>query len=89
MTEAEISLDRSLNVYQTGSTTSSSYISTTGAFQTTYGGSRDILFAKFNNERLQIRRPAPRIGEHNIDIYQNALGISLRELEQLQAGGVI
>jgi len=46
-------------------------------------------FAIFNKERLQIRRPAPRLGEHNTEIYQNDLGLSLSELNQLQAAGVI
>ena len=46
-------------------------------------------FAIFNGERLQIRRPAPGIGEHNSEVYTNDLGMSRCEIEQLQSDGVI
>ena len=46
-------------------------------------------FAVVNGERLQIRRPAPRIGEHNWEIYENDLGLSPGEIEGLHLDGVI
>ncbi|MGH9969559.1 MAG: CaiB/BaiF CoA transferase family protein [Pyrinomonadaceae bacterium] len=46
-------------------------------------------FAIFNQERLQISRPAPRIGEHNYDVYEDCLGLSRSEIEELEADGVI
>jgi crotonobetainyl-CoA:carnitine CoA-transferase CaiB-like acyl-CoA transferase len=46
-------------------------------------------FALFGNERPQIRVPAPRIGEHNKDIYENDLGLSSREVEHLRSENVI
>ncbi len=46
-------------------------------------------FAIFNGERLQIRQPAPNIGQHNREIYENDLGLSEREIAQLQVEGVI
>ena len=35
------------------------------------------------------RRPAPRIGEHNHEVYCGELGLSVAELALLQASGVI
>ncbi len=46
-------------------------------------------FAIFNGERLQIRQLAPRIGQHNREVYENDLGLSGREIAQLQVEGVI
>jgi crotonobetainyl-CoA:carnitine CoA-transferase CaiB-like acyl-CoA transferase len=46
-------------------------------------------FAIFNGERLQIRQLAPRIGQHNREVYQNDLGLSEREIAELQREGVI
>lgn len=46
-------------------------------------------FAKFSAGFCGIRRPAPRIGEHNAQIYGEELGISAGELERLSASGVI
>jgi crotonobetainyl-CoA:carnitine CoA-transferase CaiB-like acyl-CoA transferase len=46
-------------------------------------------FAIFNSERLQIRHLAPRIGEHNREVYENDLALSGREIAQLQVEGVI
>ena len=37
----------------------------------------------------QIRSPAPRLGEHNGQIYGERLGLSLEQIEQLHQQGVI
>jgi crotonobetainyl-CoA:carnitine CoA-transferase CaiB-like acyl-CoA transferase len=46
-------------------------------------------FAIFNGERLQIRQLAPRLGQHNREVYENDLGLSGGEIAQLQVEGVI
>ena len=46
-------------------------------------------FAVINGERLQIRRPAPCIGQHNREIYTDELGLSESEILQLKAEGAI
>jgi crotonobetainyl-CoA:carnitine CoA-transferase CaiB-like acyl-CoA transferase len=37
----------------------------------------------------RIRSPAPRLGEHNVQIYGERLGLSVERIEQLQREGVI
>ena len=46
-------------------------------------------FAVINGQRLQIRRAAPRVGEHNVEVYGAALGLNESEIAQLQVDGVI
>ena len=46
-------------------------------------------FAVINGQRLPFRRGAPRIGEHNREVYSKELGLSESEISQLQAEGVI
>ena len=46
-------------------------------------------FAVINGERLQIRRPAPHVGQHNQEVYAEELGLSLYEIEELEADRVI
>jgi succinyl-CoA:(S)-malate CoA-transferase subunit B len=37
----------------------------------------------------RIQRPAPEVGEHNLEVYRDMLGLSERELDALRADGVI
>ena len=46
-------------------------------------------FAIFNSQRLQIRLAAPQVGEHNIEVYSKELGLSSREIADLQSERVI
>ena len=45
-------------------------------------------FALFDGERPAVRRPAPRVGEHNAEIYRES-GVSSDELARLRAAGVV
>jgi benzylsuccinate CoA-transferase BbsE subunit len=55
--------------------------------------SADIMytgaFARLSETPLKIKRRAPLIGEHNLEIYQDELGYSESELKYLQCSGVI
>jgi crotonobetainyl-CoA:carnitine CoA-transferase CaiB-like acyl-CoA transferase len=42
-------------------------------------------FALFNGERPRIRRPAPRLGEHNDEVYVRELGLEAGDLEATMA----
>src|SRR5438874_8440471 len=58
------------------------------------GGSGKTLkypggFAVINGQRLQIRRAAPKVGEHNAEVYGAELALNESEIAQLQADGVI
>jgi len=44
-------------------------------------------FAVVNGERLSIRRPAPRIGEHNHEVFVEELGLTESEIELVQETG--
>ncbi len=46
-------------------------------------------FAKFSNAPLSLRRRAPRIGEHNEQVYTRELGLSRAEFEQLKQRQII
>jgi formyl-CoA transferase len=46
-------------------------------------------FALFDGARPSIRRRAPRIGEHNAEIYGGELGLSAAELTALRGAGAI
>jgi benzylsuccinate CoA-transferase BbsE subunit len=46
-------------------------------------------FAKLSETPLNIKRSAPLIGEHNIEIYQKEMGFSSSELIDLQRKGII
>lgn len=46
-------------------------------------------FAKLSETALKIKRRAPLIGEHNLDIFEKELGLSKSELAVLRQAGVI
>ena len=46
-------------------------------------------FAVINGQRLRIRRGAPKIGEHNSEVYIDELGLSAGEVEKLRSQGCI
>jgi crotonobetainyl-CoA:carnitine CoA-transferase CaiB-like acyl-CoA transferase len=46
-------------------------------------------FAKFSSGGCAVRRPAPRIGEHNEEVYGGELGLSASRLEELRREAVI
>ena len=46
-------------------------------------------FALINGERLPIRRGAPKVGEHNAEVYGAELGLNEKEIAELEAAGVI
>jgi crotonobetainyl-CoA:carnitine CoA-transferase CaiB-like acyl-CoA transferase len=46
-------------------------------------------FVKFSAAPIEYRRAAPRIGEHNREVYVDELGLSEAELAELQAKGVV
>ncbi len=46
-------------------------------------------FAKFSKTPLQITRRAPRLGEHNAEVYGTELGLSVQDQQVLQHAGVI
>ena len=45
-------------------------------------------FALFDGKRPEVRRPAPRVGEHNTEIY-GEVGVGAHELARLREAGVI
>ena len=46
------------------------------------------FFAKTSGGGIRIRRRAPRIGEHNAEVY-GAMGVDTAELDRLRADGVV
>ncbi|HLI26518.1 MAG TPA: CoA transferase [Chloroflexota bacterium] len=46
-------------------------------------------FARFGAGTCTIRRPAPRIGEHNLEIYEGELGLRRADVARLQAARVL
>jgi len=47
------------------------------------------LHTHFSDTPMQIRRPSPLLGQHNEEVYGRWLGLSLKEVAQLKAEGVI
>src|SRR5205085_6568364 len=45
-------------------------------------------FALFDGKRPEVRRPAPRVGEHNAEIYAE-VGVGSEQLARLRAAGVV
>ncbi len=48
-----------------------------------------VEYLKVHPEPIEIRRRAPLIGEHNLEIYQGELRLSLSEIQALEAEGVL
>jgi crotonobetainyl-CoA:carnitine CoA-transferase CaiB-like acyl-CoA transferase len=46
-------------------------------------------FARFGAGTCELRGRAPQIGEHNVEVYQGELGLSLDDLARLKAANVI
>jgi len=46
-------------------------------------------FAKCSENPIRIRRPAPALGEHNLEIYRDEMGISEEQLSQLKRTDVL
>jgi crotonobetainyl-CoA:carnitine CoA-transferase CaiB-like acyl-CoA transferase len=47
------------------------------------------VVVKLSHTPGKIERPAPKVGEHNTEIYHHLLGLGEEELSQLKAEGVI
>ena len=47
------------------------------------------VYPRFSETPGDVPRGAPRLGEHNEEIYQGLLGLSPGELEALRSDGVI
>src|SRR5437773_8262881 len=45
-------------------------------------------FALFDGERPSLRRPAPRVGEHNVEVFSE-VGVATAELARLRAAGTV
>jgi len=43
----------------------------------------------FGGEKMDVSTPAPRLGEHNLEVYSELLGLSAEEVESLRKEGVI
>ena len=46
-------------------------------------------FVRYSDHAIQYRRRAPLLGEHNVEVLVDELGIATAELEDLQAKGVV
>jgi len=64
-----------------------------GLFAPARAGGRNIdvpaRFARFSNFTIEIRRPAPALSEHTVEILETELGLSRPEIQALFAHGVI
>jgi crotonobetainyl-CoA:carnitine CoA-transferase CaiB-like acyl-CoA transferase len=46
-------------------------------------------FALFDGQRLSVERRAPRLGEHNLEVYRDELGLSPDEVAALRSAAVV
>jgi benzylsuccinate CoA-transferase BbsE subunit len=46
-------------------------------------------FALFDGERPPLKRPAPRVGEHNLDVFHGELGLRPEEVATLRSAGIV
>jgi benzylsuccinate CoA-transferase BbsE subunit len=46
-------------------------------------------FALFDGQRPEMRRTAPGVGEHNLEIYRDELGLGADEVTALRSSGVL
>ena len=46
-------------------------------------------FALFDGQRLAVTRGAPRVGEHNLEVYRDELGLSPDDVTALRSAGVL
>jgi len=46
-------------------------------------------FARFSEDPVKIRRPAPVVGEHNLEIFRDELGVTEQELNELRRNKTI
>jgi crotonobetainyl-CoA:carnitine CoA-transferase CaiB-like acyl-CoA transferase len=46
-------------------------------------------FALFDGQRPPFRRPAPRVGEHNLEVFQGELGLRTEDVLALRSAGVV
>jgi hypothetical protein len=46
-------------------------------------------FALFDGERPAVRRSAPRLGEHDDEVYRGELELTTEELTALRGSGVV
>ena len=44
---------------------------------------------KFSDRKTQIKTPAPTLGQHNYDVFNELLGLSYEKVEELKANGII
>ena len=44
---------------------------------------------RYSHHAIEYRRRAPRLGEHNVEVLGEELGVTADELSELQAKGVI
>lgn len=48
-----------------------------------------VRFIQFSNYSIEVRRPAPRLSEHTVEILRDELGLTLEETQALFVHGVI
>jgi crotonobetainyl-CoA:carnitine CoA-transferase CaiB-like acyl-CoA transferase len=46
-------------------------------------------FALFDGQRLAVERSAPKVGEHNLEVYRDDVGLGPDEIIALRSAGVL